>query len=174
MKIWWHLAKSVFLLLFFSFFLLPLCSELLVIPWLRTSAVFTCSCRRRASIATTSLEKYGSRALQKWDLGRALLSPVLIFYPHSSAKCRVTFIFAPSKARCIVKQCRTWTYWPDDLCTCLRVSLYTHGVFVLHHCTSWRVGGCVHYYMIIPERCSTKQRWLAHFFVLSGRCLGQY
>lgn len=124
----WHLAKDVFFL-FVCFFASPF-PELLVIPWLRMSAVFTCSCRRRALIATTSLEKYGSRALQKRDSGRVLLSPVLNFYSHSSAKqCRVMFIFAPSNARCIIKQCRTWIYWPGDvLYTCLKVVLQLYNV----------------------------------------------
>lgn len=159
----------------FFFFLFLLVSELLVIPWLRTSGVFTCSCKRRASIATTSLEKYGSRALQKRDSGRVLLSPVLNFYSHSSAKqCRVMYIFAPSKARCVVKKkCRTWLYWPGDaFVPVVWELLFTHTVYLFYIYTMYNFLGCLcvcthnYYYMIISERCSTKQRGLAYVFVL--------
>lgn len=39
-------------------------TELQVILWLRTNAVFTCSCRMKVLTGTTFPEKYGSRVFQ--------------------------------------------------------------------------------------------------------------
>lgn len=59
-------------------------TELQVILWPRTNAVFTCSCRMKVLTGTTFPEKYGSRVFQT-GTREGLLSLVVSFYSHSSA-----------------------------------------------------------------------------------------
>ena len=51
-----------------TFYLLSVCVyvsvELQVTPWPRTSAVFTCFCKRKALTVTTFLEKYDTRVIE--------------------------------------------------------------------------------------------------------------
>lgn len=144
-------------------------TELQVILWPRTNAVFTCSCRKKVLTGTTFPEKYGSRAFQT-GTREGLLSSLVSLYFHSSANKVQSNVYFYTKQN-LDEPCRTCFYLTDHvLYMCLRVTLYTHIVFLLH-LYNVLVSECVCTLCNYTLSCSTvNQRGLAHIFVLSGVC----
>lgn len=76
-----------------------------VTPWPRTSAVFTCSCKRKPSTATTFLEKYDTRVVEGVGLklwGHRLDCLAFLSHLHSLTLCLFSLRLSVGVDRCKV------------------------------------------------------------------------
>ncbi len=111
-------------------------TELQVILWPRTNAVFTCSCRMKVLTGTTFPEKYGSRVFQTGT--REGHSSVVRFYSHSAAyKVQSNLFLHRAKSRYLMTGLGLF----NRSCF-VHVSLYTHIVF-LYYLNNVLVSLCV-------------------------------